>query len=324
MKKAAVRICKKTLSSTRLFNRLRLTRRAPFILMYHGVVAPGDESADLAGKFVPAAEFKRQMEYLKEAHEVVTLSRLVDRMEGGALTGREAVITFDDGYRNNYLQAYPALKEAGVPATVFLTTGFISKKRWLWVDRIEYALNNSGEITSGRLGLRLKTSGPEDKRRALIEIKKRLKALAPSEITAIVDDIGSSTEFPDAPCGNYEFMGWDDIKEMSKGGVEFGPHTVNHTILTRIPFDEAAREITGSKAEIESAIGKCADAFCYPNGKRADYDERIKGFLKGLFRCAISSEPGHVRGGCDLFELRRIPVDRMAFHDFYWAINFRD
>lgn len=320
--KTATRICKKAVSKFRLLNRLR--KRAPFILMYHGVVAPERESSDITGKFVPVAEFRRQVDYLKEAHEVVAISALVDRLDNGGITGNEAVITFDDGYRNNYLHAFPVLREAGVPATVFLATGFISGKKWLWVDRVEYAVNNSLEIRSERLGLELKAADLDGKRRALVEIKKRLKALPSSEIPSAVEEIGACVKFPDAPCGNYEFMGWDDIREMSGSGVEFGPHTVNHPILTRISFEDAKREITESKAEIEAETGRCADVFCYPNGKRADYDERIKGFLKGLFRCALSAEPGHVGEKSDLFELRRIPVDRMDFSDFYWSINFRD
>lgn len=117
-------------------------REGVVVLMYHRV-NDALEPSDLA---VPTAVFRRQMRYLKENCEVAGIEKL---MEDGRWTiderrwtkderretmddGRKKVlITFDDGYRDNYLNAYPILKELGLPATIFLTTGMIGtdKKR---------------------------------------------------------------------------------------------------------------------------------------------------------------------------------------------------
>lgn len=109
-------------------------RRGMIILMYHRVndaLPPGD-------LVVPAANFRQQMEYLAAHCEVMSLDKLLgDEGRGTRDKGRKKVaITFDDGYRDNYLNAYPVLKELGLPATLFLTTGMIGtdKKRPRYQD----------------------------------------------------------------------------------------------------------------------------------------------------------------------------------------------
>jgi peptidoglycan/xylan/chitin deacetylase (PgdA/CDA1 family) len=78
----------------------------------------------------PAAEFRRDLIYLRRKYECITLSELCQRLRRGTpLRRRTAVVTFDDGYRDNYTVAMPVLQEVGVPATFFVSTGFIGAER---------------------------------------------------------------------------------------------------------------------------------------------------------------------------------------------------
>ena len=91
--------------------------------MYHSI-------ADSEAHFnsVAPAEFELQMAYLAEKPiPVISLTSLVMRLKNGSPLGGAVVITFDDGFRNNYTVALPILKKYGFPATVFVTTDLIGQ-----------------------------------------------------------------------------------------------------------------------------------------------------------------------------------------------------
>jgi peptidoglycan/xylan/chitin deacetylase (PgdA/CDA1 family) len=73
------------------------------------------------------ADFRAQLSYLKNNFSVISLSEFhALRSRGIPLPAKSAVITFDDGFQDNYQYAYPVLRELGFPATIFLATGFIN------------------------------------------------------------------------------------------------------------------------------------------------------------------------------------------------------
>ncbi|MBI1888942.1 MAG: polysaccharide deacetylase family protein [Candidatus Spechtbacteria bacterium] len=119
----------KSLARTFMFGVLNLLfnsevfSRGCAILMYHSV---GENRVFFT---VRPREFERQMEYLhKHDYSVISLSGLIERLQqGGRNLKKCVVLTFDDGYRDNYANAYPVLKKYGFPATIFVATGFIGQ-----------------------------------------------------------------------------------------------------------------------------------------------------------------------------------------------------
>jgi peptidoglycan/xylan/chitin deacetylase (PgdA/CDA1 family) len=100
-------------------DRHRANRTA--ILMYHSV----SERDDYFWSVSPA-EFEWQMDYLsRSSHAVISLRELVRRLKAGEPLGKSVVLTFDDGYQDNYSNAFPTLQRYGFPATLFVTTGHI-------------------------------------------------------------------------------------------------------------------------------------------------------------------------------------------------------
>jgi len=110
------------------------------ILAYHSVAYKEDSP------FVVPENFIKQMEYIKKkGYEVITLDELVESIKNKKrLKRNKVVITFDDGYKNNFEYAYPILKKFGFPATIFLATNYIGNdERFLDWDQVRIMSKNN-------------------------------------------------------------------------------------------------------------------------------------------------------------------------------------
>jgi len=94
------------------------------VLMYHSI---DDNNVFFTVKI---EDFKKQMQYLKDNnYSIIKFSELVDILESDKeLPKKTVVLTFDDGFEDNYTNAFPILKKYNFPATIFLITGFINKE----------------------------------------------------------------------------------------------------------------------------------------------------------------------------------------------------
>lgn len=255
-----------------------------FIFMYHRV----NENGNGIFPGIPIAIFERQIECLKKYFTFVTLSQFVKLYKKSKKP--LAVITFDDGYKNMYLNALPVLKKYGVPATVFLTTASITKGDLIWTDKLKL------------LAYRISPF--------LLKQEQYFKNLSndikDTELNRLLSNFHiDKISVPDKD----KMLTWKDVKFMSNELIEFGAHTVNHPILTKIDTNEAEKEILDSKKEIELIIGNTVNTFCYPNGTSMDFNESIKQILKESgFSCAVTAIEGKVTKDNDYFALRRISL----------------
>jgi peptidoglycan/xylan/chitin deacetylase (PgdA/CDA1 family) len=290
---------------------LRANAGAPVVLLYHGVTTASRGLATLVGKHVLAARFRAQLEMLRRRRRVVPLTELFEALRTGAVARGMVAITFDDGYLDNFTCAAPILAEYRVPATFFIATGFIGADRWMWSDRLEAALDAApaGEFVIPSTGERLRVGATGERMALLRRLKSELKRLHWREADARAREIEDALGIrAGAPTGIYRFMSWDQVRDLAQGGFEIGAHTVNHALLSRVPRDEAEREIIDSRDKIVAEVGRCSTAFCYPNGKRSDYTDETVEFCRRHFSAAVSAEAGAGRPG-ELFELRRLGVD---------------
>lgn len=114
------------------------------ILAYHQV---NDEGSKYS---ISISNFSQQMEYLtQQGYTAVTLAELTDSMAGnGSLPPKPVVITFDDGYRDNFTNALPILEKYGFKATVFVITDKVSQPGYLNWDEIRQMRSQGTEIGS--------------------------------------------------------------------------------------------------------------------------------------------------------------------------------
>ena len=200
------------------------------------------------------------------------------------------VVTVDDGYRDFYRVGYPMLRKYGIPATLFVATGFIDRRCWLWVDRVTYCL---GDTPSAR-GLKeeLKQLDLRARDARLAELERQTGVRVPDEIPSRY-----------APCS------WDELREMVHGGVEIGAHTVTHPILSRITDPgRLAFEILGSKQRIEDELQRPVPHFAYPNGFWHDFGLDAVRLVRANFTTGLAAISGWNHAGADLHQLYRTPV----------------
>lgn len=118
-----------------------------------------------------------------------------------------------------------------------------------------------------------------------------------------VGDVGATDRLP--PLGGRERMSWSELGELAVAGFSIGAHSISHGDLTRLPAPELERELAGSRARIEAALGVAVSSFAYPYGR---HDARVREGARRLYACACSDRLGFVRAGSDPYALERIEM----------------
>lgn len=274
------------------FLRRKLTRSQIIILMYHRI-SPMRDIWSL--KPLNPRSFELQIRYFCRNYDILPLDTLVEYIKHDErLPEKAVVITFDDGYKDNYRYAYPILKKYHIPATIFLTTGHIGKGNLFWWDKVSYIILHTdvGQLDVEELGI-FSLQSERERYNASSIIIERFKMLSGEKKDLLINNLlnKSGVEIPD-DLGEDLVLSWDEIREMSQGGIAFGAHTVNHPILINISLEQAKREIVQSKNDIETMIGRQVTSFSYPNGDfNADVAELVRG---SGFACAVAVSPNRL------------------------------
>lgn len=291
------------------------------ILLYHGVtesVSTGIEN--YSKKHLWVHDFERQMLYIREYANVVTLRELVWRLGSEkSLPEHCAVITFDDSFKNVFTVALPVLKKYQLPATFFVSTGFIDTQKMFWVDEVENVINTT---YCERISLPVKKDRHEYTLRtlqeriiAVTEIKSIMKRMTPSERSETIDHLRTCTVIKGNAYGvqNYANLSWDEVQGFSNPPMyEVGGHTVNHEILSYLDDEELRFEIRECKRDIEQHLNRDIDLFSYPEGQPEHFNERVINELKSAgIRICPSAIPGFVHKGDDPFYLKRFMIGFM-------------
>jgi len=228
-------------------------------------------------------EFDRQMKYLKRWFNVITILDLVGWLEGRQnLPPFAALITFDDGYLDNYSFAFPILQKYGFGATIYLATGHIATDQPFFWDLAAYCFFHTYQdhVTFPN-GRELTWSNLAERDQVLKSWVEALKILPEEEKQRLISKLPGqlSVSIPKDYFRNL-MMSWNHVREMQNGGIAFGGHTVNHPILSRTTVEAAKTEITLSKLNIEKETGQPVLSFAYPNGMASDVNPEIVNIVK--------------------------------------------
>jgi peptidoglycan/xylan/chitin deacetylase (PgdA/CDA1 family) len=278
------------------------------ILAYHRV--NNDEDVFFPG--IPIKRFEQQMRFLREHFTICPLKELVQRMKDDDLPENAIAVTFDDGYRDNYLNAFPLLKCFSVSATIFLATGAIGSKRPLWHDKVFAAFR--GTIVPELAGFvpsnpHLSLTSVKQKLEAQKQILEYLWAMDGEEREIAIRRLGERLEvleMKDAETCRL-MLSWEEVSAMNRDGIQFGAHTVTHPILSKLTVEDARREISGSKRTIDERLENAVTTFAYPVGRRIDFTETTKALVEEAgFCCGLTMVCGNNEVETDPYEMRRI------------------
>lgn len=286
-----------------------LRREEICVLCLHRVLNSEEELAtnSLPGMVFREDTFAELLECLGRWFDVISLDAFL-RASGSAkpLSRPKLLLTFDDGWGDNYRRAFPYLRSLRMPAVVFVVTSFVGQRKLFWVERVKKMWRDP--IKQQEAHRRLLETGDErlTTGASMEEIIERLKHMPSEERNRIL-----ATIMPDSPPvaddhGVDQPLDWDQIREMGQNGVEFASHTVTHPLL---PYEDDAtveRELKLAKQSLEEKLSTKIRAFAYPNGS---WDERVRQIVRQCgYECAFTTRRGWHRTGADPYSIRRITL----------------
>lgn len=319
---------------------LRLRNRDKVsVLMYHGVMP--DDVVEAEGDWlqVRASAFRAQMQYLKRYYHVCSLAEALAEI-GKPSPKPRVVVTFDDGYRNNFEAAFPILRELGIPATIFVVTRMINSERLFWWDRLAFTWRKY--MRDMQLVVGLLDPYEDDKADPRVDADARnpsasapnnasannpilaanqgvtimqdlieeLKRHEPNEIERRVDAyiLELGVALPDDKIHTYHILESGQIAEMVASGlIEIGSHTQYHQILTSMDDSAAASTILGSINDLKS-LGIHPRFFAPPNGLLDDCHIPL---LRQLgFTASLGTDSRVWRSSDDVYRIPRLGVGR--------------
>ena len=273
------------------------------ILIYHGIPSQNhfEGITNYYGYSIPMQEFERHLIYLKRHCNVISIG---DLLAGSNLSRikTNVVLSFDDGYENQYVNAFNLLKQYNLPATFALPTAFVCNREPFWDDIVEYIVNHCRktlvgiqwdglerefaiEDSAGRLALynwlmRQGIDCDQMRRDELMDL-----AIEALEVSANPIDL-----FQDE---NYRPLTEVQVQEMVQSKlIEFASHTVHHYLLSRCSLEVKRTELRESKHQLEALTGLPCTMFCLPGGI---YNSEVldEAFQAG-YECVLTSNSGAV------------------------------
>ena len=294
---------------------LRTSRiwKGVLILNYHRIGDPGRSLIDRNLWSATQEDFDYQVRMAAKEFDVVGLNDLEQVLREPR--GRHVMFTFDDGYRDNYTHAFPVLRSHGVPATFFVTTGFLDSPQVPWWDEIAWMVRTS-PLSALDVSRWTSTPVPFDEPHREFAIRRLLgvyKGL-PNEVTDdFIEFLAEALQSDRCPQSVSEdlWMTWDMVREMRRDGMTFGGHTVTHPILANQSAEQQDWEISECKRRLVEELNEPIFAFSYPVGGRSSFNAFTRASLAYHgFRLAFAYYGSHCRPGHqDLHDICRTAVE---------------
>jgi peptidoglycan/xylan/chitin deacetylase (PgdA/CDA1 family) len=312
------------------------------ILMYHQIDSRKLDPWQLA---VSPENFEEQLRYLKRNYLVLPMQALAEDIRQGSVRNRSIAITFDDGFRDNFVHAVPLLEKYKLPATFYIATGAIGSDKVYWWDELQQIIFETAvlpevleivigtepfsfrfqndaalsdilknEIQHWHYGLAV----PNERVQLFLELWERIKSLRSSDqqntLTNLLVWSGGTTAH------NPVAMSLNELQAISRNPLfSIGAHTVHHAMLSVLDVANQSGEIGESKTVIEKWLDKKVVDFAYPYG---NYNTETKMLVEQAgFKFAVSTEERPVRDRDAQFELPRVQVKNWSMPVFKDNLN---
>lgn len=304
----------------------------PIVLLYHRVI---DLLSDPQLLSLSELNFTKHMEVLSKKFNPVSFHEVLIKQEQGKLPDNSVIVTFDDGYADNFYNAKPILEKYGIPATFFISTGHIGKKCEFWWDELERLIlknktlpellnldfngftfhweslndNQTGHVSIKNLNdwNVLKPEKRNNNQDLYIQLNHAIRPLNSYIRNKVMSHLRLWVGESDLGRMSHRIMTDEEIICLSKSSLfEIGAHTVSHPVLSELSIREQEVEISASKQDLEIKTGKRIKSFSYPYGNKNDYNSDTIAILKNnKFELAYSNFEGMISNELDVFQIPR-------------------
>jgi peptidoglycan/xylan/chitin deacetylase (PgdA/CDA1 family) len=272
------------------------SQHARRILTLHGVGAQD----------MPLERFTTLMRWLRRHARVVPLEGMLASLRAGEPAGPEleVALTFDDGLANQFLLAYPVLRELGLSATIFACPQLIDEGRWLWTHEARARWRRLSP--DSRRELADEFAMPDQDTQSVVGWLKSLPSQTREHIFARVREATPDFRPERSESMAYDLMTWEQIRRMDPTCVTIGSHTLSHPILTTLGDQDLERELRDSRSLLETRLDRAVPTLCYPNGS---VDARVRDCAARHYEAAMSTCEAFIpEGPVDYWFMPRIAL----------------
>lgn len=312
------------------------------VLLYHRIARLASDPQCLA---VLPEHFAGHLDVIATHAVPMTLAAMLQQAQEGVLPPGAVAVTFDDGYADNLETAAPMLAAAGVPATVFVSTGAVQQSREFWWDEIERIVLGPGclparlcvAIGTGHAEWNLtgalertlddcsrdagwtvlKDGYPTARHRAYAELCLRLRPLDAPARERVLDELAAIAGQPRVVRATHRplsaaqvaALGRDQVAALGRDHVDIGSHTESHPSLAALPPDEQYAEIHRARRQLERVVAAPVTSLAYPFGGRDDVSRAtVAAARRAGVTIACSTVPGVVDAATDALSVPRLLV----------------
>jgi peptidoglycan/xylan/chitin deacetylase (PgdA/CDA1 family) len=293
------------------------------VLAYHRIGNPDEDLFDPGVFSATADEFNDHISFLKRRMCVVTLDEalaFVHQTAKEKSSRARVLITFDDGYLDNYQTVFPILRSHGVQGVFFLATHMVGSAHVPWWDHIAFLIKTARRRQfklSFPAGLKvdLDRDGADQSLHSVLRLFKRPEN---TDHARFLSDLADETKGDAPSSAARRFLNWEEAREMIASGMAIGSHTHSHQLLNQLNADRQTEELSKSRSILEQQLGTTVDVIAYPVGARDSFTTETKTIARDLgYRAAFSHHGGkNLPGQISPFDIKRHSIGGQSWNRF--------
>ena len=289
------------------------SRKGCAVLLYHRVFNPLIDAQLLS---VTPENFEQHLIFLKENYEVIPYPTLVQRLREKTITNRSVCLTFDDGYLDNFIEAFPLLKKHNIPATIFVCTCNIGNNEEFWWDMLE---NIFLAQDKKYIDWNAQSSQRDTTLNRYLNLQESLKTLNSCDRSILLSEIGKSCP----PREGYRSMNFEELASMNSSDlINIGAHTENHYSLGRINSNTAVEEVRSCVGKLKEVLAEKCFPFSYPFGGSRDCRNDLgQVFESEKIDAVFINQFGICNNNTNLLEIPRILIRNLTGKEFGSFLN---
>lgn len=297
------------------------------ILLYHRVTALTSDPQLLA---VTPTNFNDHLSLLKSAYTLLEIEEFYHiRQNKIKMPKRSVVITFDDGYADNYYEALPLLESHNAQALFYVSTSLLDTNLEFWWDDLERIFLSEDKLPPcldfnfRGVSFNFQTNNNQSRKDTYYKLHPIVKSCNVEERGVLLNQIIDWSGFMAEGRSTHRVLTTQELISLdnSKAAI-IGAHTHTHPCLSNCTMEKQREEILISKKQLETCLKKTIDHFSYPFGSKSDFNSDSISVCKGLnFKMVCANFPSQVHSWHDTYALPRMIVRDWPIEEFKKKMN---